>query len=55
VVGRPLDHRADDREEGQSRDAQPVGPVGPDPGLVDERLADVEDDRPDRHRAVGGD
>ena len=49
MIAAGLDARADHREERQPRDPEPVGPLGPDPGLVDERLADIEDDRADRH------
>ena len=48
------DDPAEGAEEGEARDAQPVRPVGPDPRLVDERLADVEDDGPDPGRARPG-
>jgi hypothetical protein len=41
------DHLAERSEERRSRHAEPVGPHAPRPGLVDDRLADVEDDRPD--------
>ena len=36
---------AQHREERQPRDAQRVGPCSPHARLVDERLADIEDDR----------
>ena len=38
------DDRAERGHERQARDAQHVRPGGPDPGLVDERLTDVEAD-----------
>ena len=43
------DHGAADCEKRQPRDAEPVGPRGPRPRLIDESLADVEDNRPDGH------
>ena len=39
------DDRTQHGEEGEPRDAQPVGPVAPGARLVDQGLADVEDDR----------
>ena len=44
MVLAPLDDAAQDAEQGESRDAQPVGPGTPCPRLVDEGLTDVEDD-----------
>src|SRR5262249_35002042 len=44
-------------EEGETRDAQPVGPPAPDLSLVHERLGDVEEDGCQPHRvsvAAGG-
>src|SRR5450432_602561 len=49
-----LDHGAERRGECETRYAHPVGPVAPVPGLVDQGLADVEDDAADpAHRACG--
>ena len=39
-----LEDAAEDGEQRQRRHAQPVGPGPPGAGLVDEGLADVEDD-----------
>src|SRR5712692_9998087 len=47
-----LDHGAEDGEERELRDAGPVGPFAPVARLVDERLADVEHDRPHSHDAT---
>lgn len=49
VVAAAPNPGTDDGQERQPRDAQPVGPLGPDPGLVDERLPNVEDDRANRY------
>ena len=46
----PGDDAAEDGEERQPRDPEPVGPLAHRPGLVDERLADVEDDGLDAPR-----
>ena len=37
-------HASEHAEHGESRDSEAVGPAAPDPGLVDQRLADVEGD-----------
>ena len=42
---------AERREQRQTRDPEPVCPAAPDRGLVHERLADVEEDRLQGHRA----
>ena len=54
MIAAGLDARAEHGEERQARDPEPVGPLRPDPRLVDERLADVEDDGLDRHSESTG-
>ena len=46
VVLAPLDDRPEDSEEGQLRHAEPLGPGRPEASLVENRLPDVEEDRP---------
>ena len=50
MVATTGDDGAQDPEEGQRLDAQPVGPGEPQPVLVHQGLADVEHDGADRHR-----
>jgi hypothetical protein len=42
VLTAPRNHRPEGGMEGQPRDTQLIGPDRPDPGLVDQRLPDVE-------------
>ena len=53
VVATALDDRAQHGEERQALDPEPVRPGQPLAVLVDERLADVEHDRPDRASSHG--
>jgi hypothetical protein len=50
VFATARDDGAESGEERQARNSQVVGPGGPGTRLIDERLPDVEDDRPDRQR-----
>jgi hypothetical protein len=52
MVAAPRDDRATDRQEGQPRDPEPVGPGGPQAALVDQCLPDIEDDGANGHPAV---
>ena len=47
-----LDQASKDAHEGQARYPQPIGPALPEPGLVDQCLADVEEHRTHRHRII---
>lgn len=48
VVASAGDQSAEHAEQGERRDAEVVRPPCPQPGLVQQRLADVEDDRGQR-------
>jgi hypothetical protein len=49
VPARP-DHGAERGEKGEAGDPEPIRPFAPHAGFVDQGLADIEDDEPDRHR-----
>src|SRR5207249_2142581 len=51
VVPAARENRAEQREQREARHAEPVGPGRPEPGLVEQCLARVEEDRPDGHAA----
>jgi hypothetical protein len=48
VILAALDRGSEDGEEREPRYAHVIGPAHPGSGFVDERLSDVEDDRPDQ-------
>ena len=52
MVAAPGDHSATDGEKREPRNSEPVGPRLPRPRLVDDRLANVEHHRPNRHRII---
>jgi hypothetical protein len=50
MVATARDHGPERGEERQARNAQVIRPQTPDAGLVDERLADIENDGGDLQR-----